>query len=208
MSQSVRFADRLSAGLFDLFMVPLEVLRLRRIRRRLLSRARGVVLELGAGTGVNARHYSPQQVDQLTVSDRDRRESVLRERYRPAAESGVSLSVDRIDAERLPAADNSCDTVVATLLFCSVGCPACGFEEIRRVLRPDGRYLFLEHVRPTHRRMARFFDRINPLWNQLSRGCNLNRTTLATLEAAGFQLTQMEQDRRGVLVWGEARPRP
>jgi SAM-dependent methyltransferase len=107
-----------------------------------------------------------------------------------------------------PFPDGAFDTVVATLLFCSVECPPCGLDEIARVLAPGGRYLFLEHVRPEHPRLARFFDSINPLWNGVSRGCNLNRDTIREMEIAGFTLARKRQDRNGVFVWGEARHDP
>lgn len=188
-------------------MAPLESLRLRSIRRRLLRRARGTVLELGAGTGVNAEHYAPDQLTDVIVTDRDRREAVLSERFAALSAAGVPVRSARMDAERLPLADDSVDTVVATLLFCSVGCVPCGFAEIRRVLRPGGRYLFLEHVRPSSPPMARSFDWLNPVWNRVSRGCNLNRQTLATLEDAGFDIHRMDSGRSEVFVWGEARPR-
>jgi SAM-dependent methyltransferase len=113
--------------------------------------------------------------------------------------------VEQGSAEVLPYPDDSFDTVVATLLFCSVDCPPCGFDEIARVLRPGGRYLFLEHVRPEPAGMARLFDVINPLWNGFSRGCNLNRDTVAAIRRGGLTIDQLHRDRNGVFVWGVAR---
>lgn len=197
--------QRASAAIFDAFMAPLESFRLRRIRGRLLGHAQGAVLEVGAGTGVNVAYYDSARLDSLTMSDLDDRQVVLGERIareQPALAHRASIA--RIDAERLPFPDDSFDTVVATLLFCSVACQPCGFDEIARVLKPDGRYLFLEHVRPDHATMATVFDVVNPLWNQLSRGCNLNRDTLATLRQAGFEIEWKSADRNGVFIWGAA----
>lgn len=199
--------QRASARLFDSAMAPLEALRLRRIRRSLVPRARGAVLEIGAGTGVNVPYYRPDRVTHLTTSDLDDRRLVIADRIavdNPALTDRVAVT--RIDAQRLPLEDRTVDTVVATLLFCSVPCQPCGFDEIARVLRPDGRYLFLEHVLPDHPGMATAFNAINPLWRGLSRGCNLNRDTVGTLESAGFSIRWLRRDRNGVFVWGAAAP--
>jgi SAM-dependent methyltransferase len=109
-------------------MAPLESGRLRRVRRSLLRGAAGSVLEIGAGTGVNLRYYDSRRVSSLTLSDLDDRRLVLTERVRrdcPDLEGRVAVT--RIDAQRLPFSDGAFDTVVATLLFCSVECPPCGW---------------------------------------------------------------------------------
>lgn len=201
--------QRLSAGLYDLFMHPLEYLRLARIRRVLLPRATGAVLEIGAGSGVNLRYYKPETITSLTVSDRSDRSLLYRERGRRylGEDNSVPLSTAVIDAQTLPFPDGSFDTVVATLVFCSVECAPCGFDEIARVLRPGGRYLFLEHVRPSRVVTARAVDRINPVWNLISGGCNLNRDTLKAIGEAGFTVTvgnSLNGGDHGLFVWGEA----
>jgi SAM-dependent methyltransferase len=194
---------------FDAFMAPLERWKLHHIRSRLIPRASGAVLEIGAGTGVNLRYYRPENITSLTLSDRDDRRATLRSRVSLLPERvGRVTSVQRLDAEVLPFPDDTFDTVVATLLFCSVDCPPCGFDEILRVLKPKGVYLFLEHVQPVRSGTARLFDTINPLWNTLSRGCNLNRDTLLDMESAGFILNPVHRDGgAGVFVWGVAHPR-
>jgi len=200
------FFQRLSAVAFDAAMAPLESLRLRRIRQDLLSAAQGAVLEVGAGTGVNIAHYDPTRIESLTMSDLDDRGLVITERVgRLQPELSDRVVVTRIDAQRLPFPDNTFDTVVATLLFCSVECQPCGFDEILRVLKPTGRYLFMEHVRPEHAAMATLFDVVNPVWKQISRGCNLNRDTVAELRQAGFEIEWSTADRNRVFTWGAAR---
>jgi ubiquinone/menaquinone biosynthesis C-methylase UbiE len=199
--------QRAAAGAYDVMMHPLERLRLRRIRESLIGRARGRVLEIGAGSGVNIRYYRPGRVQALTLSDRSDREIVYRRRLRRHLGDGgeIPLTIARIDAQQLPFPDESFDTVVGTLLFCSVQCAPCGFDEIARVLRPGGCYLFLEHVRPVQKTFGRFADWINPVWNRVSGGCNLNRDTVRTMRGAGFSV-QQDAHGNGVFVWGEAKP--
>lgn len=198
--------QRLGAIAFDMAMAPLESARLRRVRRALLRRASGRVLELGAGSGANLPYYDWRRVSSLTVSDRDDMQDELRRRAHRHVPQHVAIESRQIDAGRVPAADAAFDTIVATLLFCSVECPPCGFDEIARLLAPGGRYLFLEHVRPAHDGMARVFDTINPVWNAISHGCNLNRDTVATLANAGFTIEHSWSGGSGVFVWGVAAP--
>ncbi len=197
-----------TSAAFDLFMAPLERWKLHRIRSRLIPAATGDVLEIGAGTGINIRYYRPEQVNSLTLSDRDDRRITLAKRVDELApQLSRKTLVQRLDAEGLPFPDASFDTVVATLLFCSVDCPPCGFDEIARVLRRGGRYLFLEHVVPPEPGRAKVFNAINPLWNTLSRGCNLNRDTVGEMARAGFRLEKVERDGgNGIFVWGVATP--
>ena len=200
-------AQHIAAGFFNLGMAPLERRHLRRIRRVLLSRARGDVLEIGAGSGVNLAYYPMQSVTRLTLSDTEDRRAVYERRFRSIygrEENAPEFTVTRLDTTRLPFDDDSFDTVVATLLFCSVRCAPCGFEEIRRVLRPDGRYLFLEHVRPRDRYARGAFDLINPVWRRISRGCNLNRETLSAITEAGFDVVYRGEAGHGVFAYGEA----
>jgi SAM-dependent methyltransferase len=199
--------QRIASSVFDLGMAPLERRHLRSVRRDLLPRASGSVLEIGAGTGVNLEFYAMDAIDRLTVSDIEPREYVFRRRFDALEGRWGSrrpeLAIERIDAHRLPFPDAAFDTVVATLLFCSVECAPCGIDEVRRVLKPGGRYLFLEHVRPSRRYLGRAFDVINPLWRLVSGGCNLNRDTLRSIGDAGFSIARCREV-GGVFVYGEA----
>ena len=94
--------------------------------------------------------------------------------------------------QRLPFADESFDTVVSTLVLCTIPDPHAALTEIRRVLRPGGRVLFLEHVRGEGG-VARWQDRIQPLWSWLLAGCHPNRDTVSTIEAAGFRIEKVER---------------
>jgi SAM-dependent methyltransferase len=156
-------------------------------RRRLLAGARGAVLEIGGGTGANLVHY--RDVDRVTIAEPD---PFMRSRIGPKLQdSRVPVEVSSAGAEALPFPDGSFDTVVSTLVLCTVPDQEAVLEEIRRVLRPGGRLLFIEHVRAAGS-MARWQDRLEPLWRRLLGGCHPNRNTLAAIEGAGFEIETFE----------------
>ncbi len=176
-------------------------------RRRLLAGARGAVLEIGAGTGINLRHY-PTGLKQLVLLEPG---ELMADRIDLSrAPTGVPTRLERAPAEQLPFADDSFDTVVSTLVLCTVSNPARAVAEAARVLRPGGRLLFCEHVsadkgwrRAMQRRSAR-------AWAAFADGCRCDRPTLATIEAQ-LRVESVEQGRwRGMpaivkpLVWGVA----
>jgi ubiquinone/menaquinone biosynthesis C-methylase UbiE len=152
-------------------------------RARLLAGDLGAVLEVGGGTGANLAHY--RDVDQVAVVEPD---PYMRKKLFPKAlAAGVPIEVSAAGAEALPFPDASFDTVVSTLVLCTVPDQALALGEIRRVLRPGGRLLFIEHVRaagPT----ARWQDRIEPLWGRLLGGCHPNRDTVSGIKEAGFEI--------------------
>ena len=161
---------------------------LAQMRANLLRGASGDTLEIGGGTGHNLEHY-PGAVTRLTVTEPDpfmaRR---LRERA-AASGDGRAATVLEARAEELPFDDDSFDTVVATLVFCTVGDPPRAAAEVARVLRPDGRLLLLEHVRgPQGSRLEKWQDRLERPWGWCGAGCHPNRDTSAVLEAAGLKL--------------------
>jgi ubiquinone/menaquinone biosynthesis C-methylase UbiE len=112
---------------------------------------------------------------------------------RRCAQLGRPAKIVRAPAEALPFADDSFDTVVTTLVLCTVRDPARTFAEIRRVLRPGGKLLFLEHVRSERPRLSRWQDRLNPIQKKIGHGCNCNRDTATTLAGAGFEIEQIER---------------
>jgi ubiquinone/menaquinone biosynthesis C-methylase UbiE len=147
------------------------------------------VLELGAGTGLNLRHY-PDGVD-LVVSEPD---PGMRARLQRRA---ASRDVPVIDAgaEELPFADGSFDTVVSTLVLCTVGDPEQALAEVRRVLAPGGRLLLIEHVRASAPRLARRQDRFAGVWHAVAMGCRCNQPTVELLERAGLSVEQLAPSR-------------
>ena len=158
-------------------------------RRTLLAHAHGRVLEVGAGTGFNVEHY-PAGLEELVLTEPSA--AMLRRATRRAHAAGVPARTIQTRAERLPFEDGSFDTVVATLVLCSVDDQDPVLAEIRRVLRPDGRFLFIEHVRSDDPRRARWQDRLERPWGMVAGGCHPNRATLGRIEAGGFELEALE----------------
>jgi len=156
-------------------------------RARLLAAARGAVLEIGGGTGANLSYYD--DVDRVTVVEPD---PFMRKRLGPKSRAArVPVGVSAAGAEALPFADGSFDTAVSTLVLCTVPDQGSALREIRRVLRPEGRLLFIEHVRASGS-MARWQDRVEPLWGRLLGGCHPNRDTVAAMQESGFEMETFE----------------
>jgi ubiquinone/menaquinone biosynthesis C-methylase UbiE len=183
--------ERLSAAAYDPFLWLGERRGMAEHRRRLLASARGRVLEIGAGTGLNLRHYS-DQVEELVLTEpmdgmADRLERRVAVGTRPAR-------VERAQAESLPFPDGTFDTVVSTLVLCTVEDPGRALAEIIRVLRPGGRLLFIEHLRSEHRRWARWQDRLEAPWAAFAEGCRCNRRTLELIEGSPLSLDDVERE--------------
>jgi len=106
-----------------------------------------------------------------------------------------NIELRQAGAEELPFEDASFDTVVSTLVFCSVGDPSRGLAEVRRVLKPGGTFRFVEHVRADGGWKARVQDAIVPLWGWLGAGCHPNRRTLETMKAAGFEIVESSREK-------------
>jgi ubiquinone/menaquinone biosynthesis C-methylase UbiE len=178
----------LTAPIYDRMARGSEEAGLREIRQSLLAGAAGAVLEIGSGTGANLLHYDGT-VESLVVTEPQ--PAMIRRLERKAHEQAPQAKVLRAPAEDLPFEDNTFDTVVSTLVLCGVDDQPRALREARRVLRPGGRLLFLEHVRSDDPALARFQDRMNWL-NRLVVGCDCNRPTLSSIEAADFTITQVE----------------
>lgn len=194
-------------ALFEAFMYPLEAVSVARKRRELMPRAVGDVLELGAGTGANVASYDPARVRTLTLTDLAIG-GLLRERAggfrRRAGMENGAVRFEEADAQELPFENASFDTVVFTLVFCSVPDQARGLAEVRRVLRPGGRVVFIEHVRPAGG-AGRLVDAFNPVWHAATGECNINRDTAAAIHNAGFATDELTTSGAGFLIHGAAR---
>ena len=183
---------RIFAALYNAIFAGLEKGGLADMRRDLLADARGATLELGAGIGHNLEHY-PDAVDRLVLTEPDPH---MAKRLRDkVGESGrANVEVVEAGAESLPAGDDEFDTVIATLVFCTIPDPQAALAEVARVLKPGGRMLFMEHVRADSHRRARWQDRLNPVQNFCFGGCNLNRPTARTIESSPLVVDELRQD--------------
>lgn len=176
--------SRAMAWIYDRFMRASERACVAAWRAELLAPLDGEVLEVGAGTGANLAHYPP--LTRLVVAEPDRyMRAHLSKRIR---ESGVRVELSDAGLAALPFPDESFDAVVCTLVLCSVPDPAQALGEMRRVLRPGGRLVFLEHVAAERADRLAWQRRIEPLWKRLAGNCHLTRDTAAAIRAAGFTL--------------------
>lgn len=178
------------AAMYDRMMTPIERGGLTERRRRLLSNARGRVLELGAGTGANLALYPPAVTSVVAMEP----DAAMRRRLLEKVPSaGVPVEVH---GDALPAAfaDATFDTVVLTLVLCTVPDQATTLREARRVLAPGGTLLFLEHVRGTGW-TSRAQRGVQPLWRVAAAGCHPARDTIRAVQAAGFSIDDLEHFR-------------
>jgi ubiquinone/menaquinone biosynthesis C-methylase UbiE len=184
-------------GLYSKFIFPhlldwtLGSEQVNRLRVRHLAAARGSALEIGFGTGLNLPHY-PERVTALTVIDPER---MLRSRVdKRIAASRIPVRQMQLDASgRLPFEDGSFDTVVTTFTLCSIKLVAEALAEMRRVLAPEGAYIFLEHGRSDDARVARRQDLFNPVHRVLACGCNINRPIDRLIRDAGFEVPALDR---------------
>ncbi len=171
--------------LYNVLEWPMEIAFYRRWRRKLFARLQGRrVLEIGIGTGKNLPFYRGRTLKAVGL---DFSEGMLYHALPRARELGILLVQG--DAQLLPFKDHQFDTVLATFVFCSVPDPVLGLSEIRRVLKPEGRLLLLEHVLPENRFLAEWFNRLNA-YTVRRIGVNINRTTAQNIRRAGFDILE------------------
>lgn len=161
------------------------------LRRDTAGKATGVVLEVGAGNGLNFPYYEPAQVERVEATEPDA--AMLRYARNHLDKARVPINLAQAPAERLPFADNTFDSAVTTLVFCSVDDPLGGFREIMRVLKPGGKLYVLEHVRSRNALLAAVQNIMTPLSRAVNGNCHWNRNTARTLSAAGFDITSQHE---------------
>jgi ubiquinone/menaquinone biosynthesis C-methylase UbiE len=182
----------LIAFFYDKCMATAEDACLREWRRELLQQVSGDVLEVGAGTGANIEFY-PESVIRLTLSEPDRH--MRKQLENRVAGSTKNILVSAGSAENIDAQDESFDFVVASLVCCSVSDQGAALLEIRRVLKPEGCLVFLEHVAAENGTRRRLWqNRVTPLWRKLAGNCHLNRETEAALLSAGFNIRDIKRE--------------
>ena len=179
-------------------------------RRDTIGAARGVVLEVGVGSGMNLPLYG-RAVDRVYALDPST-ELLDLARHR-ARDAIVSVSLVRASAEEIPFASSAFDTIVMTWTLCSIPKPSIALAEMRRVLKPGGQVLFVEHGLSPESRVARWQSRITPCWSWISGGCHLDRKTDGLLHAGGFRIDGLKTGyMKGPKPWtfmyeGVAKPR-
>ena len=186
---------RILALVYDPFVWLGEIAGMRRRRSTLLGGARGRVVEIGAGTGLNIAHY-PDGIAELVLTEPE--PGMRRRLARRLQRHGRGARIVDAPAERLPLADASVDTVVSTLALCTVDDPERALREIARVLRPDGQLLFIEHVRASSRFLAACQDKLLQPWRRFAGGCICNRPTVELMRACGFTIAADDAVWRGM----------
>ncbi len=159
-------------------------------RVKVVPGAKGRVLELGMGSGLNLPFYDPAKV--AVVEAVEPSEPMRRKAMAAAGLSGLNVRITAGRAEALPYETGSFDTVVCTFTLCSVQDPPKALAEARRVLKPDGRLLFCEHGLAPDAGVVKWQRRIEPVWKAIAGGCHLTRPVAATISAAGFRVETCE----------------
>jgi ubiquinone/menaquinone biosynthesis C-methylase UbiE len=182
-------------GLYERWIVPwlLDLAMRNRLldhyRHQTVASARGLVLEVGVGSGVNLPLYGPAVTHVVGL---DPSPELLRLASKRAAEVVIPVSLLRASAEHPPLSDSVFDTIVMTWTLCSIPNPMAALTEMRRVLRPGGRLIFVEHGLSPEIRTARWQHRLTPYWKRISGGCHLDRKADDLIRAAGFQIDAIE----------------
>ena len=182
---------------YDIVMSPIEKWVLKNVRAEIMDCAEGNVLEVGIGTGANLGYYDFSKLSSLTGLDTEYSPEVACcrwEHFRFFSGSVESLSFE----------DSHFDCVVATLILCSVDLEK-SIQEIKRVLKPGGTFIFIEHVRPSGKVAGKFFDILNGVWPKMAHGCNLNRRTDRVLNQSGFSDLDIRQACGGIFCYGTAK---
>lgn len=183
---------------YDVFMIPFEKKILSSLRKKIIPMASGHILEIGYGTGVNFNYYKPALIKSLTALESHSINSPVTTKV----EFPISFLQGR--AEHLPFPDESLDTIVETLVFCSVEDLYKAIEEVHRVLKPGGLFIFIDHVKPENKALAKVFKGANPLWNKISGGCHLTREPHKLILETGFTFLQSNNQSSEIFQWGVA----
>ncbi len=180
-------------------------------RSRIVPQSSGDVLELGCGGGINMQFYDPAKI--TSFSGLDPSPGLLERSLQAAQEKGMQADIRGGIGEDIPFADASFDTLLVTFTLCSVDNQAQVLSEMRRVLRPGGKILFLEHGSAPDADVQKWQRRIEPIWSRIGGNCHLTRAVTGAYQAAGFAIAHADKNYMpktprpfGWIEWGEARP--
>jgi len=157
-------------------------------RERVLRAAEGRVLEIGIGAGPNLKFYPPRVKEILALEPSTKLTEMARRR---ATDSSICVTFLEASAEAIPLEGSSVDTVVMTWTLCSIADASEALREMRRVLKPSGQLLFVEHGQAPEESLRKWQDHLTPVWKRIAGGCHLNRPIPALLERAGFHITHL-----------------
>jgi ubiquinone/menaquinone biosynthesis C-methylase UbiE len=182
-----------------------------RQRRLVVPRARGRVIEVGFGSGLNLPYYDRSRVEWIWALEPSQQ---MRDLAAPrVAASGLDVRMLDLPGEAVPLADHSADTALVTFTLCTIPDAAAALRQMRRVLRPDGQLLFCEHGAAPDDSVRRWQDRLNGIWRLMAGGCNLNREIVPLIQGAGFRLEETRSAYlprtpriAGYVTWGVASP--
>lgn len=180
------YQDRILPHLVNLSM---RNRRLLPYRDRVISSAEGRVLEIGIGSGLNLPFYPPRMTELLGLEPAPRLIAMAR---RAASRSTLPLKLIEGSAEAIPLGDESVDTVVTTWTLCTIPEAVAALAEMRRVLRPSGQLLFVEHGLAPDARVRKWQDWLTPAWKRIGGGCHLNRPIRDLIEHAGYRIERLE----------------
>jgi len=178
------------ASSYDVALGPMEKMMMGKWRKLLCSKANGLVLEAGVGTGANLAHY-PEDNNIEKVIGIDFSPKMLEVAKRKVSLAKVPVELLEADIQNLPFEDNIFDTIITACVFCSVPDPVLGFKELRRVIKPNGNLYLLEHVRSEGIFLGPLMDRLNPLSVKLG-GVNINRRTEKNVKLSGMEIISSE----------------
>ncbi len=162
----------------------------RRLRRKVIPRAQGQVLEIGIGTGLNLEHYEKPGI--IRIVGLDPGVEMHRLAQKRVMKEGMPVELVGLSAEKIPFAAATFDTVVVTYTLCTIPDAVAALKEMHRVLKPGGKLLFCEHGLAPDVPVQRWQNRLSPMWSKIAGGCNLNRDIPAMLKEAGFKSDDME----------------
>jgi ubiquinone/menaquinone biosynthesis C-methylase UbiE len=188
---------------YDFFMGPLERGKFKRVRRDLLKSATGKVLEIGSGTGVNFPLY--RNADHVIAIEPSQHMIDQSQSKRQLAV--VPIEMVNASAEKLPFEDHTFDTVVATLVFCTIPNVDESINELKRVCKPNGKILLFEHVKMENTVLSSMQEGLTPLWKKICDGCCLNRETLQAFTSQGLKIERVEKFYKDLFIVAELRNR-